>query len=126
MFTIRIGIRFYKDIGGMKIIILITIALCMIPLSSFALDQMKDSELDQVTGKFGTSAISDASALSAPAGEVGAIAGNLSPLAEPASIGVNAISEGSYYNDRANDVTSFTTYFVITGDVVRAPGLGFF
>lgn len=126
MFTMRIGIRFYKDIGGMKKIILFTIALCIIPISSFALDQMKDSELDQVTGKFGTSAISDASALSAPVGDAGAVAGNVSPLAEPASIGVNAILEGSYYNDRANEVTSFTTYFVDTGNVISAPGLGFF
>lgn len=122
----RIGKRFHKDIGYMKKIILTAIVLCMIPLSSFALDQMKDSELDQVTGKFGTSASSDASALSAPAGDTGAVAGNVSPAAEPAAIGVNVILEASYYNDRTNDVTSLTTYFVNTGDVIRAPGLGFF
>ncbi|RJP75627.1 MAG: hypothetical protein C4522_20690 [Desulfobacteraceae bacterium] len=109
----------------MKKIVLITI-FCLIPIVSFALDQMKDAELDQVTGRFGASAASDAGALAAPMGDAGVISGDISPAAEPASLGVNAILDGAYANDRQDDATTMTTYFVNQSRIVSVASLGFF
>ena len=87
---------------------------------------MSDGEMDQVSGQFGTGAASDAGALAAPVGDTASIAGDLSPTAEPAAIGVSAILEGAYANDRTDDVSKITTYFVNQANIVRAPSLGFF
>ena len=109
----------------MKKVILVII-FCLTPFVSFALEQMGDPELDKVTGRFGTSAVSDASVLTAPIGDAGSIAGDFSPASEPASMGVELILDGSYANDRQDDATKMTTYFVDQSNIVGAASFGFF
>ncbi len=109
----------------MKKLILILLVLCL-PMSAFALDQMKDKDLDQVTARFGASAAGDASALAAPAGDASTTAGNVTPLTPPAALVGQAIADGAYGNDRVNDVTGMTTFVVNTSNMITAPSLGFF
>lgn len=68
----------------MKKLILIVIII-LIPVYALALDQMKDNELDQITARFGVGAAQDAAPLAAPAGDVNATAGNITPVTPPAS-----------------------------------------
>jgi hypothetical protein len=112
-------------ISCMKKLIVILL-LCLIPVTSFGLEVMGDKEMDKITGRFGASAAGDAGSLSAPASDAGFHAGNIAPAAEPASLVGAAISEGTYANDRGDDVTKMTTFFVNVNNVRIAATLGFF
>jgi len=96
------------------------------PCTAFCLEQMNDGDLDQVTARFGVAAASEAAPLTAPVSDAGAVVGNVSPAAVPASIAGSAIVNGGYANDRVNDVTTFTNYFVNMNNLRVGVTLGFF
>lgn len=106
--------------------LIVIILICLIPITSFGLEAMGDKEMDQVTGRFGASAAGDAGSLSAPASDAGFHAGNISPVGEPAALVGAAISEGTYANDRQDDVMKMTTFFVDVNNVRIAATLDFF
>ena len=109
----------------MKRLILILFIL-LIPLSAFALDQMKDKDLDQVTAGFGVSAAQDAAPLAAPPAVASSIAGDITPVTPPAELVGQAIVDGGYANDRQDDTTRMITYTSNMNDLRVAATLGFF
>jgi len=109
----------------MKQIILIII-FCIIPFTAFALDQLADTELDQVTGRFGSEAASDAQPLATPVSDASSNVSNFTPALEPTALGYFGVMSVSNSAESSDNVNTLTKYFSDQREVVTAVGLGFF
>lgn len=110
-------------------VILILMAISIVCIASprvHALDQMKENDLDKITGQFGTAAAGDAAALSAPPADAAGHGQNLFPLAGPVSIAYDRYVEASDTNNTANDVSGFTRTITDTRSFISGAMFGLF
>jgi len=110
----------------MRKIALLIIILFLIPSFSYSLDEMKDKDLDQVTARFGVGAVQDAAPLAAPAGDVNAMQGDVTPLTPAVSAAAEAGGRVSDQINIINDVTPATTAVSNASTFRNAVGLGVF